>query len=624
MKAMTLGRRIGAVGCLVLLTVAGSLFYFISKGFSKDIAFTATEQYGNRYQRPLEELLESIPTHQLLARRYLAGQTDLQEQMKAAEGRVDAAMQTLRTVDSQLGEALQFTPEGLAKRKREHCTWDTLHQEWESLKGGVGGQTVENSDKSHAHLIADVRTMITHAGDTSNLILDSDLDSYYLMDATLVALPQTQDRLATIEMLGRDAIRNGKIGDGQRIQLAVAAALLKEADLDRTMGDIQTSLNEDQNFYGTSQGLQQNLPPAGQEYSKATEALLDLMRKTVDAPDTPVTEAEFAAAASGARKASFRLWQTGVQELDALLQKRIDELARMRLWALVLTALALLVSAGIAAVVIRSAIGSLRAVSERLLRQGEGIAAASTQIAAASQELASGASEQAASLEETAASEEEINSMARKNCENSRSAAELVTRSQQKFDAANHSLDEMVISIGQINAESDKISKIIKVIDEIAFQTNILALNAAVEAARAGEAGLGFAVVADEVRNLAQRCAQAAKDTAALIEDSIAKTNDGKNKVDQVATAIRAITEESASIKLLVDDVDQSSQEQTRGIEEVAKAISQIEQVTQKNAANAEETASSAVELHAQAAALKELVEQVTTLVGGGQRAGTV
>ncbi|MBC8167958.1 MAG: hypothetical protein H7Y20_19075 [Bryobacteraceae bacterium] len=614
---MTLSQRIGAVGCLVLLTLSVSLFYFITKGFSKDIAFATTEQYGNQYQRPLEELLESIRTHQLLARRYLTGQRDLQDQMKADERRIDAALQTLRTVDSRLGEALQFTPEGLAKRKREHSTWDTLHQEWENLKGGLAGQTLENSDQSHAHLVADVRTMITHAGDTSNLILDPDLDSYYLMDATLVALPQMQDRLANIEMLGQEVLHGGKIGDGQRMQLAAAVALLKEADLDRTMGDIQTSLNEDQNFYGTSQSLQQNLPSASQEFSNATEALLDLMRKTIDATGTPVPEAKFAAAAREARKASFRLWQTGAQELDVLLQERIDALALARLWAIMLTALALLTAAGIAALVIRSTILSLRGASEQLLNRSRCIAAASEQIASASQELASRASEHAASLEQTSTAAGEINSMARKNSENSRSVAELVTQSQRKFHGANRSLDEMVTSIGEIITESGKISRIIKVIDEIAFQTNILALNAAVEAARAGAAGLGFAVVADEVRNLALRCTQAAKETSGLIEGSIAKSGNGKVKVDQLASAIRSVAEESVRIKSLVDTVDHSSHEQTRSVEEVAKAITRMGQMTQRNAANAEESAASAVELNSQSAALNELVGQIVVLVGG-------
>ena len=288
-----------------------------------------------------------------------------------------------------------------------------------------------------------------------------------------------------------------------------------------------------------------------------------------------------------------------------------------RFWAWSLLIASLGVGVLLAYFITKSVNDALNRIISELSEGADQVASAAGQVASASQSLAQGSSEQAASLEETSASSEEINSMARKNTDNCRSAAELVSSSQRKFVDTNQALEQTVFAMGEINAQSGKISKIIKTIDEIAFQTNILALNAAVEAARAGEAGMGFAVVADEVRNLAQRAAQAAKDTSSLIEESISKSNDGKNKVDQVASAIQSLTEEAATIKTLVDEVNLGSQEQARGIEQIVKAISQMEQVTQKTAASAEESASAAEELTAQSETVKDVVGRLTAMVTG-------
>ena len=243
----------------------------------------------------------------------------------------------------------------------------------------------------------------------------------------------------------------------------------------------------------------------------------------------------------------------------------------------------------------------LQATASEIRESAGQVLQLSRMVATSSQSLSQGATEQAASLEETSASMEEMASMTRKNAENATQATSLVTDVAGHVVASNVALSEMVESMTSIKESSNKVAKIIKTIDEIAFQTNILALNAAVEAARAGEAGMGFAVVADEVRNLAQRSAQAARDTAVLIEESIARSQNGATKVEQVAAAIQAITASVQQVKGIVEEVRESSHQQTQGIDQVSQAIAQMEKVTQTTAATAEESASASEQLTAQA-----------------------
>jgi methyl-accepting chemotaxis protein len=292
-------------------------------------------------------------------------------------------------------------------------------------------------------------------------------------------------------------------------------------------------------------------------------------------------------------------------------------------WSLtvILGVLALASGVVIAWLMIGSINKTLHQAIVELAEGAEQISSAATQVSSSSQSLAQGSSQQAASIQGTSASTAQVNSMARRATSNSKATAEMVSESQQKFQATNQRLDQMVVAMDSIGNSSNKIAKIIKVIDEIAFQTNILALNAAVEAARAGEAGSGFAVVAEEVRNLAQRCAQAAKDTAGLIDDSIAKANDGKTKVDEVAQAIRAITAESSQIKVLIDEINAGSQEQARGIDHITQSISEIEKVTQHTAAGAEESAAAAEELSAQSNIMKDVIGRINAMVGGSDLA---
>jgi methyl-accepting chemotaxis protein len=317
------------------------------------------------------------------------------------------------------------------------------------------------------------------------------------------------------------------------------------------------------------------------------------------------------------RDATARLIQLEKQSLAQDIAAGRGDYELMRTVLVTVSAVSLLAAVGIIWLVcginraLRTSAGEMREGAHR-------VAAAASEVSSFAQALSRGASEQAASLEETSASMEEMSSMTLRNAENSEQAATLMTAAGDAVQQSNLALGGMVDSMRSIEESSTRVGRIIKTIDEIAFQTNILALNAAVEAARAGEAGMGFAVVADEVRNLAQRSAQAARDTAALIEESTERAQAGARKVDTVGQAIRAITDSVARVKGLVDEVSVASRQQAQGIDQVSQAITQMERVTQGNAATAEESAAASEELSAQAETSLTLVGELEAMVAAG------
>ncbi len=293
----------------------------------------------------------------------------------------------------------------------------------------------------------------------------------------------------------------------------------------------------------------------------------------------------------------------------------------LKIGIMLVTAAILIV--GLTVVITRGLTRTIRSVVGHLRRTTSEVTSASGQVSQSSQSLAQGATEQAAGLEETSSSLEQMAAMTKQNADNSQQANTLMQETATVVSGGKHAMEQVQGTINEIKSSSDETAKIVKVIDDIAFQTNLLALNAAVEAARAGEAGKGFAVVAEEVRNLAMRSAEAARNTTDLIRTSQDRSSRGVEVSGEAAKAMEQIAGGAKTAAELISEISAASQEQAQGIDQVNTAVSQMDQVTQKNAANAEESASASEELSAQAESLNDLVADLVALVEGGDGKGS-
>jgi hypothetical protein len=588
-----------------------------------NITFAEQELKGTRYIASMTQLLNAIgQNNNIVDEVFNKGEAN-NSALANSQHLVDQALSNALREYEELKESLKFDEKTLNDKGRQSAALPAIAAHWEDIKKNMNSFVQEQSATEHLALIDQVTASIAHAGETSNLVIDPELDTYYLMDSVAYGIPSMQRRLNVLTSMVRIYGKADKEHSAESMAaLSVEKVLLKDSDFKRINDDITGALGEDKNFHGTLPSFQQYGVSSYAKLKEAVEQVQSVVELTL-AGKFPGNES-WSSARGSLYVTLFQNWGQQREQLDALLKARIEHYNSRLFWDLAPSLLIVFLVCCGAYILQRSVTEPIRRIALALDGAAGQVTSASSEIASSSQSLAQGSTQQAASLEETAASVEEIAAMSRQSADNANQADLITTGVRELSSSGVKSMSEMASAMAAIRKASEETSEIIKIINEIAFQTNLLALNVAVEAARAGDAGKGFAVVAEEVRSLAQRSADAARKTSEKIERSRMFADSGSTVLKNVEHSLTRICSEADKAASIVKEISAASREQSSGIGEINRAVAELDKVTQVNSAQAEQTSAASQELLSQSECLKRAVVELTQLVEGSSSATTM
>jgi methyl-accepting chemotaxis protein len=595
--------------------------YRIVTVHNKDIYFARDEELGNLYQQPLTNLLHSVPLHAQIINEIQDGKSGRKQELNSIEAEVDAVIANLLAVVPTVETKLAITEHDLALLGKDSIKPQSIVSQWNAIKAKSLSFTKEENITKHQELVKSIRDSIAYIGETSAIILDPAADSYFLGFVSQTLLPQFQDRSAEVYGYLYELSKKPVWTNEDRQILASYASQLKSSDVNAIVGNTEAAFAADKANFGSSPTLTSIVMPPLQGFKNKAEIFVGKVEEfsLLEGPET-VSFDEFSGLYEAAREQSFQLSNNIFKEFANLLDQRANYYSSEKTKDIMIVVFMTLLVELLSFMTQRSITKPLNSMIDSLDQGSRQVSTGVDELKSTSQSLAAGASEQAASLEEVASTMEGISTMAKHNSESAEQATNLSVEVQQVCERGKVSMEEMVNAITNIKGSADETAEIIKIIDDIAFQTNLLALNAAVEAARAGEAGKGFAVVAEEVRNLAQRSATAAKETASKIRRSKELADNGVKVSDRVSDSLREISIKSIKAADLVREIAAATKEQASGVGQVNVAVSELDKVTQSNAAAAEEMAAASNDLSSQSQRFNNVVSEMMRMVRGGKK----